>query len=80
MERLLLKPGEAAESLGIGRSKVYELIASGTVPSLKIGGSVRVPAQALRRWVEGQLKQNRRPSTQSSRSDQDAVTTAGSMP
>ena len=29
MDRLLLRPAEAAETIGIGRSKVYELLASG---------------------------------------------------
>ena len=32
MDRLLLRPAEAAETIGIGRSKVYELLASGDLP------------------------------------------------
>ena len=51
-DRLLLRPGEVADALGIGRSKAYELIAGGTIPSVRIGGSVRVPAEALRAWIE----------------------------
>ncbi len=51
MEKLLLRPTEAAEVLGLGRSKVYELLAAGTLPAIRVGGSVRVPAKALRRWV-----------------------------
>jgi excisionase family DNA binding protein len=51
MDRLLLKPTEAAETLGLGRSKTYELIADGTLPSVRVGGSVRIPADALRSWV-----------------------------
>ena len=39
MDRLLLRPAEAAEAIGIGRSKVYELLASGDLPSIRIGGS-----------------------------------------
>jgi excisionase family DNA binding protein len=53
--KLLLRPLEAAEAIGVGRSKVYELLASGEVPSIKIGGSVRVPVDALRRWIDRQL-------------------------
>ncbi len=45
--RLLLRPAEVAESLGIGRSKVYELISSGRLPSIRIGGSLRVPIDKL---------------------------------
>lgn len=54
-QRLLLRPTEAAEALGVSRSKVYELIAAGTIPSVRIGGtSVRVPAEELRAWVSRQ--------------------------
>ena len=52
MERLLLKPEEAGALLGVGRSKIYSLISSGELPCVRIGGSVRVPGDALRRWVE----------------------------
>ena len=43
MEKLLLRPVEAAEVIGIGRSKVYELLSSGELPSIRVGASVRVP-------------------------------------
>jgi excisionase family DNA binding protein len=56
MDRILLRPIEAAEAIGIGRSKVYELLASGELPSIRIGGSVRVPVDALRAWIERQLE------------------------
>lgn len=55
MEKLLLRPTEAAEAIGIGRSKMYELLAAGKLPSIRIGASVRVPVDALRAWVERQL-------------------------
>jgi len=55
MDRLLLRPMEAAEAIGVGRSKVYELLASGELPSIRIGGSVRVPVDALQRWIDRQL-------------------------
>lgn len=51
MDRMLLKPTEVAELLGIGRSKAYELIGSGIIPSIRIGTSVRVPMESLRAWV-----------------------------
>lgn len=53
--RLLLRPSEAGEALGLGRSRVYELIAGGALPSIRIGKSIRVPADALRRWVAEKL-------------------------
>jgi excisionase family DNA binding protein len=55
-QKLLVRPSEAAELLGIGRSKVYQLLADGTLPSVRIGKSVRVPVEKLRGWVESQMK------------------------
>ena len=49
--RLLLTPVEAARALGISRSKLYELIGDGSVGSVLIGASRRVPADALAAYV-----------------------------
>ena len=57
-ERLAYRPAEVAETLGICRSKTYALISSGAIPSIRIGGSVRVPAEALRAWVERQVSES----------------------
>jgi len=57
VDRLLLRPTEVATTLGIGRSKAYELIGNGTIPSIRIGSSVRVPVDQLRAWVAGQVGQ-----------------------
>ena len=45
-----------AEILEISRSKTYELIADGSIPSIRIGASVRVPVQSLREWIERQVQ------------------------
>jgi excisionase family DNA binding protein len=50
-ERLLLRPIEAAERLGIGRTKLYELLRAGDLRSVKIGGARRVSATALAEFV-----------------------------
>ena len=39
LERLLVKPEEAAAMLGIGRTRIYELLARGEIPSRRIGRS-----------------------------------------
>ncbi len=52
MEKLLLKLPEAGERLGLGRSKLYELIQEGVLPVVRIGRSVRVPASELERFVQ----------------------------
>jgi len=54
MNRLLIKPKEAAEALCLGRSKIYALIAEGTIPSVRIGKSIRVPVKELLEWVNRQ--------------------------
>jgi excisionase family DNA binding protein len=51
MEKLLLTPEEAAQALGIGRSKLYRLLAQGSLESVKLGGSRRVSPEALREFV-----------------------------
>ena len=52
----MLRVREAADALGVSRSKAYELIASGQIPSVKMGrGCVRVPVEALRAWIDRQL-------------------------
>lgn len=48
---VLLTPEETAKALRIGRSKVYDLIRSGALHSIKIGGSRRVPVAALAEFI-----------------------------
>ena len=43
MEKRLLTAEEVAQTLGIGRTKVYELIAGGQLASIKIGARRLVP-------------------------------------
>ena len=51
MDKILLTPSETAEALGIGRTKVYALLAAGELPCVRIGASVRVPIVDLQRWI-----------------------------
>lgn len=51
MERLALRPAELAEALGISRSKAYELLARGEFETIRIGSSIRIPVDALKRWM-----------------------------
>ena len=53
MDALLIKVPEAAAQLGISRAKFYELIASGALPTVKVGGCRRVRTDDLRAYVEG---------------------------
>ena len=52
MERLLLTAEETAETLSIGRTKVYELMRLGLIESVKIHGCRRIPTEAVRNYVD----------------------------
>lgn len=49
--KLLLTVREAAEVLGIGRSKAYELMNRGELRSVYIDGCRRIPRQAVEEYV-----------------------------
>jgi len=48
---LLLTVEEAAKELRLGRARMYELLSSGEVTSVKIGASRRVPREAVETYV-----------------------------
>jgi excisionase family DNA binding protein len=54
MNTILLRPDEAARQLRLSRSKVYSMLKSGELPSVKMGRSVRVPESALSCWLTSQ--------------------------
>jgi excisionase family DNA binding protein len=51
MDKLLLTPEEVAAALGIGRTKVYELIRLSLIESVKIDGCRRIPTAAVHEYV-----------------------------
>ena len=57
MDKLLYTVPEAAAQLGLGRSKLYELLNSGALPTVRIGRAVRIPAAALEEWVARQVNE-----------------------
>jgi excisionase family DNA binding protein len=48
---LLLKADEVTKMLSLGRTKVYEMMASGELPVVRIGSAVRVPREQLLNWI-----------------------------
>jgi excisionase family DNA binding protein len=57
MDRLLLRPSEAAELVALGRSKFYALLRDGRIPGvIRIGRSVRISRAALEAWVSAQVQ------------------------
>ena len=49
--KLLVTPEEAAAILSVGRTTVYELIASGELESVHVKSCRRIPVVALERFV-----------------------------
>lgn len=47
LTKLLYRVPEAAELIGVGRSRLYELLASGDIASVRVGRSRLIPADAL---------------------------------
>ncbi len=53
---LLLRPAEAAELLGMSRTKVYDLISRGELPTVRRGKSVRVHRRLLEEALEREAR------------------------
>lgn len=54
--RVLYRIDEAAELLSVSKSRVYELVRSGQLRTVKVGKSHRVPARSLDEYVARLLR------------------------
>lgn len=50
-EVLLMRAEEVARTLGLSRSKIYQMMSGGALPTVRVCRAVRVPKAALRDWV-----------------------------
>lgn len=50
--KMLYTLTDVAAALSVGRSKVYELVRCGALPSVRIGGSRRVRGEDLTAYVD----------------------------
>jgi excisionase family DNA binding protein len=51
METVLLKVPEVLERLAISQTKLYELLSSGELRSVKVGRARRIPSHELERFI-----------------------------
>lgn len=50
-EKLTYTVTEMAQVLNIGRNKAYELVKTEGFPAIYIGSTIRIPVEALNRWL-----------------------------
>jgi excisionase family DNA binding protein len=53
---LLLTPTEAARRLSVGRTRLFQLIGTGELASVRVGSLRRIPTRALRAYVDALLE------------------------
>jgi excisionase family DNA binding protein len=51
IERIFYRITEVSELIGCSKSKAYQLVQSGAIPSTRIGSLLRVPRSALEAFV-----------------------------
>jgi excisionase family DNA binding protein len=57
VEPILLRVDEAARLLGIGRTRLYDLMRSGSLQSVKVFGSRRIPREAVETYVRSLMEE-----------------------
>ena len=60
VQRLALRPDEAAKSLGISARKLWEITAdtSSRIPHIRFGRCVTYPIRELEEWLSARVKGN----------------------
>ena len=53
---LLLRPAKAAQLLDMSRSKLYDALTRGEIPSLRIAGQLSVPMAAVEKLIAEQVQ------------------------
>jgi predicted DNA-binding transcriptional regulator AlpA len=60
--KLAYRVTEFADAIGVSRAKAYELLASGEVPCIRLGGptgAIRVPVETTRAWIASRVAETR---------------------
>ena len=55
-QKVLLDSRDVARLLGLGRTKVFEMMARSELPVIRIGRCVRVPREALMEWISDETR------------------------
>lgn len=54
VHREVLKPADVAPLLGVTTWRIYQLIAAGDIPAIRLGGALRIPRTAWEAWIAEQ--------------------------
>ncbi len=55
-ESYFLKPADIAPLLNLSVTRIYQLLAAGSLPSVKVGGRLLVPRAAWEAWLTQQTE------------------------
>lgn len=58
VQPLLLTITQVSKALGLGRTKVYELITAEGLPVVRFGRAVRVRPESLQQWLKAREEQS----------------------
>ena len=56
LTRLLLRPEEGADAIGVSRARFYTLLAEGRIKSMKVGRSRRIPLSEIQHWIASEME------------------------
>jgi excisionase family DNA binding protein len=52
MENFLLTPKEVQARISIGKTRFFELVRAGVIPTVRVGRSLRVRQHDLEKWID----------------------------
>jgi excisionase family DNA binding protein len=58
-EEILLKVEEAARRTNTSRSKFYDIVKSGEIRAIRVGGQLRIPVAELEAWLNQKLAESK---------------------
>ena len=56
--KLALRPNEAARALGVGRDKLFALLAAGAIKSFREGNTRLIPVKAIEEYLAKRLEED----------------------
>jgi excisionase family DNA binding protein len=62
----MLRIGDAARQLALSRNSLYQLVARGEIPSVKIGRSIRIPAESLATFIRDEAHRQKQEKEEAS--------------